>query len=316
MKKFYVPLLICALFGNSIHAQDPEFTQFYANPVYLNPAFAGASKCPRLIMNYRNQWPGLSGTFVTYAASYDAHVDALSGGVGLMLMQDNQASGTINTSSVSGVYAYQWDVNRFFSVKTGFQATYFSKTLNWEKLNFNDQIDPIFGFIYPTAEAPSGRSAGAPDFSVGMLGYSEKFYAGFAVHHLTQPDVGFEDSPAKLPRKYTVHAGANIPIKKHAKDGTISPNILVQRQGDFTQVNMGLYVSKGPVVGGLWYRNQDSFIVLVGLQTDVFKLGYSYDVTVSKLSNSTYGSHEISFAILFPCKEKRIKFRPPRCPSF
>jgi len=233
-----------------------------------------------------------------------------------MVMQDNQASGTINSSSVSGIYAYQWDVNRFFSVKTGFQATYLSKTLNWEKLNFNDQIDPRYGFIYPTAETPSGRSANIPDFSAGMLGYSEKFYAGFAVHHLTQPDVGFDDSPAQLPRKYTAHAGAVIPIKKRAKDGTISPNILVQRQGDFTQVNMGLYVSKGPVVGGLWYRNQDAFILLVGLQTDVFKLGYSYDVTVSKLSNATYGSHEISFALLFPCKGPRIKFRPPRCPSF
>jgi hypothetical protein len=54
-------------------AQDPTFTQFYANPVYLNPALAGSSGCPRVALNYRNQWPQLTGNYVTYAASYDSY---------------------------------------------------------------------------------------------------------------------------------------------------------------------------------------------------------------------------------------------------
>ncbi len=63
-------------------AQDPQFTQFYANPLYLNPAFAGTARCPRVVMNYRNQWPALTGTFVTTSASYDQHVDGLNGWLG------------------------------------------------------------------------------------------------------------------------------------------------------------------------------------------------------------------------------------------
>ena len=75
-----------------VFCQDPEFTQFYSNPVYLNPAFAGSKICPRFVMNYRNEWPNISGKFITTAAAYDQRVDALRGGLGLMFVNDNAAS--------------------------------------------------------------------------------------------------------------------------------------------------------------------------------------------------------------------------------
>jgi len=91
---------------------------------------------------------------------------------------------------------------------------------------------------------------------------------------------------------------------------------LYQQQQDFRQLNLGLYIMKGPIVGGFWYRNQDAFIAVIGFQQGLFKFGYSYDVTVSKLSNVTAGSHEVSFALQFECKPKKKKFRTISCPSF
>ena len=84
-------ILTLLSFAPDITAQDPEFTQFYANPLYLNPAFAGTARCPRLVMNYRNQWPSLSGTFVTTSASYDQHVPTIQGGLGLIVLNDRAA---------------------------------------------------------------------------------------------------------------------------------------------------------------------------------------------------------------------------------
>ena len=45
------------------YAQDLHFSQFYAAPLYLNPAFAGTAGGPRFILNYRNQWPGINNAF-------------------------------------------------------------------------------------------------------------------------------------------------------------------------------------------------------------------------------------------------------------
>jgi type IX secretion system PorP/SprF family membrane protein len=304
-------------------AQDPEFTQFYANPLYLNPAFAGTARCPRLVMNYRNQWPALSGTFVTTSASYDQHVETISGGLGLLVTND-RAGKTLNTTTVSGIYSYQQPISRYFSLKAGFQATYFQKSVDWNQLQFGDQIDPRKGFIYETNDIPRGGTVNNVDFSAGLLGFSEKFYVGMAVHHLNEPNESLVVGVSRLPMKWTAHAGAVIPIDKRSRysESNISPNILYRRQGEFQQLNIGLYVNKGPVVGGIWYRGlafntyRDAFIVLVGIQTDVIRFGYSYDVTVSELTPATGGSHEVSLGIQFDCRPKRVKFRTISCPSF
>jgi type IX secretion system PorP/SprF family membrane protein len=302
-------------FSNGLFAQDPEFTQFYANPLYLNPAFAGTARCPRVCLNYRNQWPGISGTYVTYSASYDQHFDAIGGGVGVLFTNDRAGQGTLTTTNASIMYSYQLNVNREFSMKFGFQGTYFQKSIDWSKLTFGDMIDEKRGFVYNTKETQNLTQKSNVDISAGFLGYSKRYFFGFAAHHLTEPDEGLLGT-SKLPMKFTGHAGALLPIGDKGNETFISPNILYQKQQDFQQLNLGVYIAKGAIVGGLWYRNQDSFIALIGFQQHFFKIGYSYDVTVSKLTNTTAGSHEISFSLQFECKPKKKKFRTVSCPSF
>lgn len=303
-----------------VQAQDPQFTQFYANPLYLNPAFAGTARCPRVTMNYRNQWPALSGTFVTTSASFDQHVDAVSGGLGLLVTHDQAGKGTLNTTTVSGMYSYQQAISRKFSLKAGFQASYFQKSLDWNKLTFGDQIDPRRGFIYNTNDVPRGGSIGNVDFSAGVLGYSDVFFVGFAAHHLAEPNESLIVGESKLPMKLTGHAGAAIPVGMRGKYGEaqtkISPNVLYQQQAAFRQLNLGLYVDHGPITAGVWYRTRDAFIALIGFQTEKFKFGYSYDVTTSRLTTATAGSHEISMQLQFNCKPKKRRFRVVACPTF
>ncbi len=318
MRKFLqVVVLLFASFQAG--AQDPEFTQFYANPLYLNPAFAGSVHCPRLCLNYRNQWPALTGTFITTSASLDGQINAINSGLGILVLTDNAGEGTLNTTNISGFYSYQLNINREFSIRAGFQATYWQRKLDWDKLTFGDQIDPRYGFIYPTTEVRGYSTKSFTDFSAGILLYSAKIYGGVAVNHLTEPEESFiVPAPgSKLPMKITGHVGAIIPISSRRDDETyISPNVLYQLQRDFQQINLGLYIAKPPLVGGLWYRNRDSFIALVGIQQGIFKFGYSYDITVSKLANASAGSHEVSMGIQFPCHPKKKRFRAVRCPAF
>ena len=322
-QKFAVCIALIAGFvtlsPTEVKAQDPEFTQFYANPLYLNPAFAGTARCPRVAMNYRNQWPALSGTYVTTSVSYDQHVESLYGGLGLLVTSDKAGEATLNTTTINVLYSYQLKVSRTFSLRFGVQAAYFQKSLDWNKLTFGDMIDPRRGFVYQTGDVPRGGTVGNMDFSAGVLGFSESFFVGFAAHHLTEPNESLITGNSPMPMKITGHAGAIIPLgnsKYSSNDAKLSPNILYRSQGTFQQLNMGMYISKGALVGGVWYRNKDSFIALLGITSQNVKIGYSYDVTVSKLTNASGGSHEVSFIINFNCKPKKRTFRTISCPSF
>jgi type IX secretion system PorP/SprF family membrane protein len=307
-------LLVFTVFFSDLRAQDPQFTQFYANPLYLNPAFAGTARCPRISMNYRNQWPALSGKYVTYSVSGDMHIDALAGGIGVLVTQDDQANGTLKTTNASLLYSYQAVINREFSLKFGLQATFMQKSLDVASLNFGDMIDPRRGFVWNTNEAIPANNKTAADFSAGLLGYSKNYFFGFAAHHINQPDEGLLGT-SKLPVKFTGHAGAIIELEKGG-ESYISPNILFQSQQKFNQLNLGLYYVKGPFVAGLWYRNADAVIALIGIKNDNFQAGYSYDITVSQLAGNTGGAHEISVQLKFECKTKRKKYRTISCPSF
>lgn len=319
MKRIFA-ILSCLFVFASANAQDPAFTQFYANPLYLNPAMAGSHGCPRFALNYRNEWPQLSGNYVTYSASYDQYFKNISGGFGVLATHDQQGQGTINTSMLGLIYSYHLTLNRKWKMLFGARASWYQKFLDWDKLTFGDMIDPRRGFIYSTGDVPRGGSRGFFDASAGMVIFNKHFFAGFAAHHLNTPNESMIIGESKLPMRFTGHMGAEIPLgarSKYANSTSIMPNIIYQYQNGFQELNIGTYIKYGSFNFGAWYRNRDAFILTLGINTGKFKLGYSYDVTVSKLNNGVSGgSHEISLGINLNCTSKPASFRTISCPSF
>ena len=319
-KRFIAVTCLICLTSNGAFGQDPQFTQFYANPLYLNPAFAGSHGCPRFSLNYRNEWPSLTGNYVTYSASYDQYFSNISGGIGVIGMHDQQGQGTIYTSMIGLIYSYHLKVNRKFSMLFGARAAMFNKFLDWDKLTFGDMIDPRKGFIYETGDVPRAGSKYFFDASAGFVGYSKNFFFGGAVHHLNKPNESMIEGTSKLPMRFTGHMGAEIKLGKQSKynnSTSIMPNVIYQYQNGFQEISLGTYVKYGVFTFGAWYRNRDAFILTIGLNTGKFKVGYSYDVTVSKLNNGVSGgSHEVSLGLNLNCKKKPQSFRTISCPSF
>ena len=311
-------------------AQDIGFSQFYANPLYMNPAFAGTAVAPRISLSYRGQWPGLVSAFTTVSASYDQYVSDLHGGVGVLLMTDRQGDhGALSTSLIGAMYAFNFRLSREVNVSASLQVSLMNTSLRWDEyLRFPDQISEQYGFAYPTgAQAPDETSKWAADFNAGLLVYGSKWYAGVAASHLTQPNVAFY-SEDRVPIKLTVHGGGLINVAEERRRQSsislgspiISPNIIYQYQGGLHYFNYGLYLDWMPFLVGVWFRNgvenADAFIFQVGVQQDYFKVGYSYDVTVSKLANSTAGAHEVTVGVMLPVPEQKKKIKAIRCPSF
>ena len=322
-------LLAIAFFTllQTAQAQDPAFTQFYANPLYLNPAMAGSATCPRISMNHRNQWPNLKGFYVTNSISFDQNVEALQGGVGLQIINDIEGEGALNNTQVNVMYSYEMQASREVTVLTGIQASYQQRALDKTKLHFGDQIDPNYGFVYPTQENVSqfADNISYADVSLGLMAFTEKHFIGLAVHHLTEPDDAFIATNS-LPRRLTIHAGSNFPVGKARRLGLIlnepfiTPNILYMSQNGAKQLNVGLSLTNQSVSGGLYFRNNfsnsDAILIVLGYTTNGIRLGYSYDYTISELIGTSGGAHEVSLSIQLPCKDKRKKLKALKCPKF
>lgn len=71
MKTFSCCILLIFVCVSKSHAQDPQYSQYYANALYLSPAFAGADQNSRAIFATRYQWPGLDAAFVSNTFSAD-----------------------------------------------------------------------------------------------------------------------------------------------------------------------------------------------------------------------------------------------------
>ena len=316
---------------SSIKAQDAGvFSQFFAAPMQLNPALTGGTFAPRIFMNYRNQWPSLNNAFVTYAVAYDQMVPDINSAFGVSILSDVAGNGIYNTTSVNGSYAYMFKTSNDIYVKGGLEVGFTQIKLNWNELVFLDQLDPLTGRldgagnINPTNETtPFSFNKIYPDFSAGMLVFNETFYGGMSVKHLNGPDESFlnDFNASPVPVRWTVHGGTQINLRKnHRKyiEGTfISPNVMYVRQGAFQQLNAGAYASTSSVFGGLWYRhafgNPDAVIGMIGMKYYIFKIGYSYDYTISQLSAQSNGAHEISVGINFEEDPNiRRKFRARR----
>jgi len=281
-------------------AQDPEFTQIMATPSYFNPAFAGMQQNLRACLQFRDQWPGTSGSFITVAGSADMGLPKINSGVGLMLMHDQAGDADLSTNTVNAYYAYEIKLPGGCGLRFGLNPSLFQRSINLSQLRFGSQIDPKLGFINQTPNnLPSTSTTPLRfDLSGGTLFYSANFYGGLAVYHIFQPNESFfDDGVAVLPIKYTIQAGYFISLGGI----TINPYFLVMSQGTFTQVLPGVNVTYGMFTIGSSFRqtdpNADAVNFLLGFAKGIFKVCYSYDLTVSEAKAAAAGSHELSLVV-------------------
>lgn len=301
-------------------AQDPVFSQFYAAPLHVNPAFTGATFAPRITLNYRNQYPGFPNAYITYSAAYEQPIENLNSGFGLLLMTDAAGDGIYKTNRFSATYGYRLQASDDFFVKFGVEAGLIQTILDWDRLVFGDQLDPIYGPVDGSGN-PNGTEELQPeqlnstvfDVSAGMLAYGGPFYLGLSAKHLNTPDESLlqinNNLNQGLPMRLTLHAGAEFNLGRgnnRQNAAFISPNVMFIKQGPFGQFNVGAYTGFGKFYGGLWYRhtlsNPDAAIVLLGFRQGVLRIGYSFDLTVSGLADvagGAGGTHEVSLSINF-----------------
>ncbi len=333
MKKFLLGFLLC-LSAVLVNAQDPHFSQFFASPLTLNPAFTGKFDGEwRLAVNHRNQWPSIPKAYVTSSASFDKGImrnklpEGDVFGIGVSGLSDASANGqlTLNFGSLSMSYHKALDEDGYNTIGAGFQATYSSLTLDEGKLTFEDMLRQN-GFTGARTDFfANGNNQSYVDVNAGLLfsgssNGSNNYYAGVSVYHVNKPKVGFKDANYLLASRVTVHGGGTIPVSDLLNfNGSVIHQI--QAKASETVVGGALSynlnndeVNPSNVFIGSWVRFNDAIIPYIGLEVNGLRIGASYDVNISSLKTATTSRGGSEFSLIYIKRKSENKGIP--CPKF
>lgn len=327
LKRIKYSVILSLLIFTESYGQDPTFSQFYANSLYLAPSFAGATEEYRFSINYRNQWPAIPGVFHTYSISFDKALVNFNSGIGVLATYDVAGSGDLSTTNIGLLYSYDFNISEDWHIRPGINFKFYYLGLNFYKLVFPSQMTSS-GTVPPVYPPPFDNVADV-DFATSALVYNDRIWGGFTLDHLLVPRQSFYGNDANLPVKLNLFGGFQILRKTRLKvryEEVLSVALNFQKQAKFYQSDAGLYYYRDPLMFGLWYRGipfatsqpGDAIVGLIGIKTEQLHIGYSYDFTISSLISSTAGAHEISLVYEFNtfAVGDRRRMRAIPCPEF
>jgi type IX secretion system PorP/SprF family membrane protein len=344
MRKIRFTFFFLLLVTFVAQAQDQHFTQFYASPLTLNPALTGAFNGKyRASAIYRDQWrSALDNPYVTFSSAIDVKFDVEldsrykdAFAVGLMFFNDDVSGVDFSTNQIalSGAFHKGLDLEKTQFISLGFQGGLAQRNINYENLIFDDQFNEIDGFDFPTSENLPENNFTFSDLSVGLnYIYSPSnrtsFFAGFAMHHVLQPQVTFYNldngGDSKLYSKYSAQLSASIPLTRLI---SLSPRFLIASQGPHFQINTGTNLrfqlndfGSTSFHLGSWVRpvgnednsiSLDALVLMAGIEINAVIVGLSYDLNLASLSTKRQGAFELSVTYLGDFDDDSIM-----CPKF
>ena len=337
MKKKSLIVCICVSLTLMSQAQDPNFSQFFASPLTMNPAMTGKFDGDfRVAGNYRNQWPSISNAYTTATVSFDMGI--MKGripeydqfGIGILAFTDRAGDGVLtnNYLGVSLAYHKALDENGFHQLGAGFQATYVNKRLNTADLKFQDQLTP-FGFTGVTSEIFSRDQVNVSyaDINAGLFyngttdGYNN-FYLGASMYHINRPKESFQGGNFILSARTTIQAGGKIPVGTYNAIH-IAANHSMQAKAHNTMLGgaYSLNVNNDEEIPtnlylGAWYRLNDAVIPYLGLEFSDFRIGASYDVNTSSLKAASNSRGGVEISLIYTKRHVDPNAKKLNCPKF
>ena len=322
--------LLIFLLADKSFGQDMNYTQYFASPIYYNPAYTGLTSGFRARFLYREQWPQLPIDFKSYYFSADIGDRNLpgAGGIGLLVASDNPGIGLINNLTVGLNFSVRIRINSLVTSQLGIKAAMLQRSINTDDLIFTGQLDEKYGPIYQSSfNTLDANKKTVPDFAAGgIIQFSNPDgkvtgNAGISVDHLFKPDISFlMNQDSRIPRKWVIHtdvtivagAGGSSGISNTSRDPLrINIGAIYQNQNKLNAFQIGLNLIKYNLYFGAWYKNtltsdspNSALAILAGYRYTYaedmsVKFIYSYDIQISGALQGTGGAHEISLVLDF-----------------
>lgn len=312
-------------------AQDAHFSQFYFSPLTLNPALAGAFNGNiRLITNYRDQWQSITTPYKSFAFSSDfglfkKKVSTGFLGAGISFLSDKAGDSELGLNEVNLSLAYHAQISGYNTLSAGIQFGYAQKSINYEKLSWDNQYDGnSYDPALPSNETSISNNLSYMDFGAGLQWTYVKgemystannqlfINTGISVFHLNQPNISFyPTSKDNLPFKIVMHGAFQIGIKNSRI--SLAPSFVLMKQGSLQNIIAGTlfryklieeskytgFVKGAAISLGGHYRVGDAFIPSVQLEMAQYAIGISYDINTSNLKSASYGKGGVELSLRF-----------------
>lgn len=333
--KIYILVWMVLMHGLT-NAQDLHFSQYFNSPLLVNPANTGFNPDYdfRLGANYRNQWASVGGNpYKTMSAWGDTKLfaDRFEDGwlgVGVSLLKDVAGSGSLTSTAGYATVAWHQMLGYNSLLSGGFGVGLMSKRIDASKLTFDNQWNgKFFDITIPPNEPFAYSQTSYLDLQMGLnYAYfaSDRVYfnAGVSIMHVNKPRESFFDpsvSDSRLSRRITGFVNSNIKVQDV---WILNPNIYVSKMGNAWETVLGCNANRDlsgdgttQIIFGLYYRNKDALIPMIGYQVNDLKITVNYDATTSSLGslNGTRGAYELSIVKsgVFPSSAGRAV----RCPT-
>lgn len=276
-RTFYTILL--SLVGTGLFAQqDPIFTQYMFNNLYLTPAYAGVDGITRFTAIHRSQWLGYESSFgdggapSTQMVSFNTPIHKLKSGAGLYVLNDRL--GPMNNLEAQVSYAYHLGIKES-KLSFGVKAGIYSQSINGDRYRPIQKDDPLI---------ISGKESQIrPDLGVGVFYRSEKYYAGVGFNHILRSefDYGTDNSKTALTNHLNLTGGYFYEVSFDLKlqlSGTVRSDLNTS-QLDFA----GIAYHKDTMWGGLAFRQGEALSLILGyalLKDKSLKIGSGVDLVI------------------------------------
>lgn len=320
-------LLLSISFGLNSHAQQlPQFSQYINNHYLVNPASAGWEGNTNINLGGRMQWTGFDNapktSYLTFTSSsrkttktdYNPSIrisqkldqkttsisPAVQHGFGGIVSIDQ--FGSFRKMNIAGTYAVHIPISKTFRLSLGSKVGLTNYSFLSERgVTLTPELDNTYqNYI------SSGLNRSQLNLGAGIYLYNQNLFIGISADDLSRDFISFGNGILNFDTKIHTNIIAGYKIKVN-DNFTITPAILakVMRPSPFSIEPTFRFEFKEMIWAGISYRHSDAMVGMIGCTLSKrFKIGYSFDYSLSSLQSVNNGSHEVIIGIQLSTKKK------------
>lgn len=316
----------CMAMASRLLAQDPHYTQFFATPYLVNPAYTGVfNGSTRFTANYRQQWLGLTSPISSMVASIDGklfddgvyHQNPFN--VGMAFQSDKALNGALSSDGFTANAAYHIPLDRegSQSLGIGLSGTYGKKNFNFGRMSSASQFTSGgFNLSLPSGEIAMENMRSFFSVGAGVLYCNSNpeegsfFELGVGAYHLNRPlQTILYEGTSTIPMRVSAHTSMQRYV---GADLLVEGRLLYQLQAGSDYVLGGLSLTKllqedpqGSLIGlGCWYRSGDAVAPYLFAEFNSLRLGFTYDVQINDSRKPSAPATTIEFSLQYRLKAK------------